>query len=321
MLSLIIPVYGNERDVHPLVDAIEGVARDCPMPFEAVFVVDGSPDQSFQRLRDRLPQAAFASTLVSLSRNFGAFNAVRCGMEVAAGEYMVVMAADLQDPFDLPMRFLETLTRGDVDIAFGVLSDRDDHWLDVLTSRTFWSLYRRFVLPELPRGGVHSFACTRRVRDRLMELREPTVNLAAQLFWLGFRRAFVTYERQRRMRGRSGWTLAKKLAYAFDSLFSFTDLPIRFLLLVGVLGTLSASIYAILLLAAALMGRIAVPGYAPTVLVVTFFGSITSLGLGIVGEYVWLILRTTRARPAYIVEWRETFGAGAGGGGLSPHVQ
>src|SRR5688572_30222356 len=121
MLSLIIPVYGNERDVHLLVDAIEGVARDCPMPFEAVFVVDGSPDQSFQQLRDRLPQAAFASTLVSLSRNFGAFNAVRCGMEIAAGEYMVVMAADLQDPFDLPMRFLETLTRGDVDIAFGVL--------------------------------------------------------------------------------------------------------------------------------------------------------------------------------------------------------
>jgi hypothetical protein len=145
------------------------------------------------------------------------------------------------------------------------------------------------------------------VRDRLLQLREPTTNLIALFFWLGFRRAYVPYDRQRRRDGRSAWTLAKKLRYGFDSLFSFTDLPIRLLLLLGVVGTVTAVVFAALLLSASLAGRITVPGYAPTVLIVTFFGSITSLGLGILGQYVWLILQTTRGRPGYVVESTESF--------------
>jgi polyisoprenyl-phosphate glycosyltransferase len=145
------------------------------------------------------------------------------------------------------------------------------------------------------------------VRDRLLELREPTTNLIALFFWLGFRRAYVPYDRQPRRDGRSAWTLGKKLRYGFDSLFSFTDLPIRLLLLLGVVGTVSAIVLAVLLLSASLAGRIAVPGYAPTVLIVTFFGSITSLGLGILGQYVWLILQTTRGRPGYLVDRIESF--------------
>jgi len=117
----------------------------------------------------------------------------------------------------------------------------------------------------------------------------------------------VPYDRQPRRDGRSAWTLGKKLRYGFDSLFSFTDLPIRLLLLLGVVGTVSAIVLAVLLLSASLAGRIAVPGYAPTVLIVTFFGSITSLGLGILGQYVWLILQTTRGRPGYLVDRIESF--------------
>jgi hypothetical protein len=146
------------------------------------------------------------------------------------------------------------------------------------------------------------------VRNRLIELREPTINLMALLFWLGFTRKYVAYDRQQRQEGRSAWTLSKKIRYCFDSIFGFTDLPIRLLLLVGTLGTAAAVIFALGLLWASLAGEIRVPGYAPTVLVVTFFGSITSLGLGILGQYVWLILQTTRGRPAYVVEQVEHFG-------------
>jgi hypothetical protein len=145
------------------------------------------------------------------------------------------------------------------------------------------------------------------VRDRLLQLREPTTNLIALFYWLGFRRAYVPYHRELRRDGRSAWTLAKKLRYGFDSLFAFTDLPIRLLLLLGVVGSVAAVVFAVLLLSASLSGRITVPGYAPTVLIVTFFGSITSLGLGIVGQYVWLILQTTRGRPGYLIDRAESF--------------
>jgi glycosyltransferase involved in cell wall biosynthesis len=307
MLSIVIPVFRNEKNIDRLVEELERINLLAPMPIEVVAVVDGSPDRSLELLQRALPGAAFSSVLVSLSRNFGAFNAVRCGLEQASGEYIAVLAADLQEPADLALTFLDILRRDQADIVFATHSSRDDPWFDEISSRVFWALYRRWVLPELPPGGVNAVGCTSMVRDRLLQLREPTTNLIALFFWLGFRRAFVAYERQPRRDGRSAWTLAKKLRYGFDSLFSFTDLPIRLLLLLGVVGTVTAVVFAALLLSASLAGRIAVPGYAPTVLIVTFFGSITSLGLGILGQYVWLILQTTRGRPGYVIDNSETF--------------
>jgi len=307
MISIVIPVFRNEKNVDRLVQELERIAGIAPMPIEAVLVVDGSPDRSLDMLRESLPRASFPSVLVSLSRNFGAFNAVRCGLEAASGEYIAVLAADLQEPADLALTFLDVLSRDEADIVFATRSSRDDPWFDELSSRVFWSLYRRWVLPELPSGGVNAVGCTSVVRDRLLQLREPTTNLIALFFWLGFRRVYVPYDRQPRRDGRSAWTLAKKLRYGFDSLFSFTDLPIRLLLLLGLIGTATAILFSVALLSASLAGRIAVPGYAPIVLSVTFFGSITSLGLGILGQYVWLILQTTRGRPGYVIDRSESF--------------
>ena len=310
MLSIVIPVFRNEANIPHLLAEMDRIAGLSPMPVELVLVVDGSPDRSLEILRDSLSAHRFASALVSLSRNFGAFNAVRCGLEMASGEYIVVMAADLQEPADLALTFLSILRAGDADIVFGTPSTRDDPWFDTTSSRLFWAAYRRLVLPDVPPAGVHTFGCARIVRDRLMELREPTTNLVALLFWVGFRRAFVPYDRQRRTHGRSAWTLGRKLRYGLDSMFSFTDVPIRLLLLLGAVGTVTAVTFAVLLLAASLAGRIDVPGYAPTMLAVTFFGSITSLGLGILGQYAWLILQATRGRPSYLVERVDHFPAG-----------
>jgi glycosyltransferase involved in cell wall biosynthesis len=307
MLSIVIPVFRNEKNIDRLVQELERVAALSPLPLEVVFVVDGSPDRSLELLQQALPHASFSSVLVSLSRNFGAFNAVRCGLEIASGDYFAMLAADLQEPADLALTFLEILRRDEADITFATRVSRDDPWFDELSSRLFWALYRRWVLPEIPPGGVNAVGCTKMVRDRLLQLREPTTNLIALFFWLGFRRAFVPYHRQRRNDGRSAWTLAKKIRYGIDSLFSFTDLPIRLLLFLGAAGSVAAVVFAVLLLGASLTGRITVPGYAPTVLIVTFFGSITSLGLGIIGQYVWLILQTTRGRPGYLIDRTENF--------------
>jgi glycosyltransferase involved in cell wall biosynthesis len=311
MLSIVIPVFGNEANISRLLHEMERIAGASPIAVELVLVVDGSPDRSLQVLRESLPGRNFSAVLVSLSRNFGAFNAVRCGLEIATGEYFVALAADLQEPADLALTFLGPLRAGEVDIVFGTPSTRDDPWFDTLSSRLFWSAYRRLVLPDVPEAGVHTFGCTKVVRNRLVELREPTTNLVALLFWMGFRRAYIPYERQQRRAGRSAWTLGRKLRYGLDSMFSFTDLPIRFLLLLGLIGTVTAVTFSILLLAASFAGRVVVPGYAPTILAVTFFGSITSLGLGILGQYAWLILQATRGRPSYLVERVDRFSPAA----------
>jgi hypothetical protein len=129
---------------------------------------------------------------------------------------------------------------------------------------------------------------------------------------LGFRRAFVPYERRPRLDGRSAWTLGRKVRYALDSVFSVTDLPIRALLLLGVTGTTAAVVAAVTVFVFWAMGRIPVLGYTPLMLVITFFGGSTALGLGIVGQYLWLSLQNARGRPNFIVKAASAYDGRAG---------
>jgi glycosyltransferase involved in cell wall biosynthesis len=213
-----------------------------------------------------------------------------------------VLAADLQEPPELVLEFHRLLKAGDADVVLGYRTRRADPWWSRWLSDGFWSVYRRFVVREMPKGGVDVFGCTRVVRDRLLELRESTTNLIALLLWLGFRRAFVPYERRARLEGRSAWTFGRKLRYAIDSIFSFTDLPIRALLALGLTGTLFAISAGVLVFVMWALGRISVLGYTPLMLVTTFFGGLTALGLGIVGQYLWLTLENSRGRPNYLVK-------------------
>jgi polyisoprenyl-phosphate glycosyltransferase len=307
MLSLVIPVYNNLESLPRLLRELEAFSERLPDDLEVVFVVDGATDGSDRYLREHLPTWRVASRLIELSRNFGSFPAIAGGLEQASGDVIAVMAADLQEPVDLILEFQRLLAAGEADVVFGVRKRRGDPFWSRWLSEIFWRLYRRFVVSDMPQGGVDVFGCTRQVRDRLMELKESHTNLVALVLWVGFRRAFVPYDRQPRLEGRSQWTVGRKLRYAIDSVFSFTDLPIRALLFLGVAGTAFAAAAAVTVFVMWALGRIPVLGYTPLMLVITFFGGLTALGLGIVGQYLWLSLQNTRRRPNYIVKTATAF--------------
>lgn len=307
-LSLVIPVYGNEGSIDELLEAICDIQRDIsPAPFEAVFVVDGSPDRSYARLAECLPVAGFPARLLCLSRNFGAFSAIRVGLEKANGDVIAVMAADLQEPPGLVSRFLTELSAGTIDVAFGTREARDDPFSTKLASGLFWAAYRRFVIPDIPKGGVDIFAVTACFRDRLIGMTESNTSLLAQLFWLGGRRTFLSYRRRKRRHGKSGWTLRKKLRYLSDSIFSFTDLPVRLLIHLGMTAMVVAILLGIVTLGAKLSGVVEVPGYTGTMLTILFFGALNSLGLGVVGTYAWRAFENTKGRPLAVVQSDESF--------------
>jgi polyisoprenyl-phosphate glycosyltransferase len=308
VLSLIIPVYKNEENLPRLLQELTAFADRFPAELEVVFVVDGSPDASHEILRTSLAGVSFESQLLELSRNFGSFSAIRAGLQAGRGAYFGVLAADLQEPLGLMDEFYCILHAGEADVCFGHRVRRVDPWLSQFFSETFWALYRRFVIKDMPRGGIDVFGCTRRVRDQLLELVEADTNLVALLFWVGFRRRFVPYERQPRLEGRSAWTFPKKFRYALDSIFNFTDLPLKLLLVVGTVGMTVAIVASIIVLTAWLTGHITVLGYTPLMLEIAFFGGSTALGLGVIGQYLWLNLQNSRRRPGFIVRTSESFG-------------
>jgi glycosyltransferase involved in cell wall biosynthesis len=303
-LSLIVPVYLNEPGIADLVAAVRRLNELVNGRLEAVFVVDGSPDRSFELLQAALETLPFPAQLLAHSRNFGSFPAIRTGLHAARGEYFAVMAADLQEPLELIVAFFASLTADECDVVVGVRNSRQDPPLSRLGSTIFWSVYRRFVVKDIPIGGVDVFGCNRTFRQQLLQLEESRSSLIALIFWLGFRRTLVPYERRSRKDGKSAWTLRKKIDYMTDSVFAFTDYPIRIVIRTGLVGSAVSGILAGVVVIARLLDRIPVPGYAATMIAVLFLGTLNLLGLGVVGAYAWRAYENSKARPLAVVAVR-----------------
>ena len=308
--SVVVPVYRNQENIGELIERLAALHGSVPGGIEAVCVVDGSPDASHELLAAALPHAAFPSRLVLLSRNFGSFAAIREGLRVARGRWLAVMAADLQEPQSLPEAFFATLRAGEADVVVGTRTSRGDPLRDRLASSAFWGLFRRFVRPDLPPGGIDVFGCTRAFAAHLLRFDESHSSLVGQLLWLGFRRATVPYARVERRAGASAWTWRRKLGYFLDSVFSFSDLPIKAFLALGVIGIAASALFALVVLVARLAGAVAVPGYAATVITVLFFSGLNLFGLGIIGSYVWRTYENTKGRPLAVVMQEQSFGPG-----------
>lgn len=300
--SVIVPVYRNEASIPRLLQALSAINDSFEDGIETVFVVDGSPDRSYAILHSALADLAFPAQLLAHSRNFGSFPAIRSGLQAARGDYFAVMAADLQEPPELVTAFFRMLGADECDVVVGTRTGRqNDPWSSRMASAVFWGLYRRLVVPEMPPGGVDIFGCNRVFRDQLLQLEESRSSLIALIFWLGFRRRQVGYERLARQEGRSAWTLGKKIDYMMDNVFAFTDFPIRLLIKVGAGGAAVSGLAGLVVLIARFTGSIRVPGYAPTMLAVLFLGAVNLFGLGLVGTYAWRAYENSKRRPLAVI--------------------
>jgi glycosyltransferase involved in cell wall biosynthesis len=307
MNALIIPVYKNEESINDLLDAVTSIGNHFPGEFTATFIVDGSPDRSYSLLEKLLPAMNFKTQLVLHSRNFGSFAAIKTGLQRTDAAHYAVMAADLQEPPELLIEIFKTLSSKESDVVIGSRNSRKDPFFSKLFSTIFWDFYRKNIIHGIPKGGVDIFGCNRRVRDFVLELHESNSSLIGQLFWVGFNRAFVSYDRRERAKGKSSWTVGKKINYLMDSIFAFTDLPIKILLGTGFFGAMVSLIFALSVVTIKLLGQVPVSGYAATILTIVFFGTVNIFGLGIIGSYAHRTFENTKGRPYSIIVDEKTF--------------
>jgi len=306
--SVIVPVYRNRDSIPELIERLAALWRAREGCVEAVFVVDGSPDDSLGCLRAALAETPLPAQLVSLSRNFGSFSAIRAGLSLARGDYVGVMAADLQEPPEILQAFFDSLEAGECDIALGQRIGRADPAVSSLASRVYWGLYRRFVNPEIPRGGVDVFGCTAEIAARISSFTETHTSLIGLLYWIGYRRKYFPYARQARRHGKSGWTFGRKFRYLLDSIYAFTDLPIMALQAIGLIGVVGSTLVGLFVFIAWLLGNIREPGYTPLMIVLLASTSAILLALGVVGSYVARAYENSKGRPVSLVASHEFFG-------------
>ncbi len=301
MNALIVPVYKNEESIVDLLSAVGSIGKNFPNQFTAVFVDDGSPDKCSLLLEELLPTMVYPSRLIRHSRNFGSFAAIRSGLQKMEATNYAVMAADLQEPCELIIDMFNQLSSHKADVVIGSRNSRKDLLLSRICANLFWNFYRKHVVREIPKGGVDIFGCNRRVRDILVDLHEANSSLIGQLFWIGFARSVISYDRRARAKGKSAWTLPRQLDYLMDSIFAFTDLPIKVLLGAGFLGASLSLIFGVAVVLAKFFGQIPVPGYAATILTIIFFGTLNIFVLGIIGTYAHRTYENTKGRPYSIV--------------------
>ncbi len=305
--SVIVPVYLNEDSMQEMVQRFSSLNDKFSGQLEAIFVVDGSPDSSYAILRELLPSVSFPARLVSHSRNFGSFAAIKTGFSLARGSVMAVMAADLQEPIELVIDFFRELDKGEAEIVLGVRKGRTDPFTSRVSSGAFWWMYKRLVHREIPPGGVDVFAVTKPVAQTLLEMTESHSSLIGQLMWVGYRKAQVMYSRLPRRHGKSAWSISKKIRYLNDSIYSFTSLPIVIILTIGLLGTLISGLLALVVLSTWLIGGIPVPGYAAQMIAQLFSTGSILFAMGVLGTYIWRTYENSKHRPPSIVMYDEVF--------------
>ncbi|MEK7091927.1 MAG: glycosyltransferase family 2 protein [Patescibacteria group bacterium] len=299
--SIIVPLYGSEENLPYTLPRLLKLADELiDYEIELLFVDDASPDQSAQLIL-AARQKDSRIKLVRLSKNFGSMLAIMAGVQYATGDCLGVIAADLQDPPELFKEMLLRWQTGDK-VVLAVRSDREESVSQKLFAGFYYRLLAKFALPNYPRGGFDFVLFDRQVSSELLAAQEKNTNLMSLIYWLGHQRSTIYYVRQKRQRGHSRWTLAKKLKLVVDSFVSFSYLPIRLISIIGFVTALLSFAYGLFVFIEALLGKIAVQGYSALMTVITFLLGLIMVMLGIIGEYLWRVLDEVRSRPAYVVD-------------------
>ena len=299
--SLVIPVYYNEKNLNPLYEDISKKlypAKD--IEWEIVLVNDGSKDNSYEVMKE-LAKKDKRIKIISLSRNFGSHAAVLCGLANCTGDCAVVKAADLQEPTELVLEMLESWRKGN-NVVLAVREGREEKASQTFFSNMYYRMVRKFALPEMPKSGFDVYLVDRKVINVLKNLDESNSALTGQILWSGFKTDKVYYTRLERKIGKSTWTLKKKIKLVSDTLFSFSNLPITLVSLVGFFSCAGALLWALVVFIYKMLDKIEVSGWTTLFIFNLFSFGIIMLTLGILGEYLWRTFDSSRKRPTYIIE-------------------
>ena len=300
-VSLVIPVYYNEENLVPLYkDLKEKFIDQIDFDYEIVMVNDGSKDRSWEIL-EQLAKEDYHIKIISLSRNFGSHAAVLCGLNYCTGDCAVIKAADLQEPTELILEMIDSWKQGN-NVVLAVRSGRDESKSQTFFANFYYKLVQKTALPEMPDMGFDVYLVDRKVIEVLSRLDEKNSALTGQILWSGFKTDKVYYRRLARELGQSRWTLRKKIKLVFDTLFSFTVLPISLVLNLGFFAICGSLIWTIVVLISKLNGSIIEIGWTSLFIFNLFSFGVVMMTLGILGEYLWRTFDASRNRPTFIIE-------------------
>ena len=305
MISIVIPLWNEERGIEALFARLHQMEQNVPVPVEIVVVDDGSTDETGSVLKKHLP--TFRNwTMLSLSRNFGQQAAYRAGLDHALGDAVVFIDADLQDPPELISDMVERWQQG-AKVVVACRQSRTEKGLRGFLLKRFHTIFNALTGGIMPKDSGTFGLMDRVVADQVRKLPEVNLFLPGLRSWFGYKQEIVFYDRAARV-DQPKQTFRKLFAYAWDGITSFSEVPLKLIglagLIISALGFCYAAVLVFIKVAQALgfFHELEVMGFTTLAVAVLFMGGVQLLCLGIIGEYVARAYKETKRRPIYVVD-------------------
>ncbi len=300
-ISIVIPFMNEELNLKNLTYILGNycVANNS-CSYEVLFVDDGSIDNSYETLIS-VSHTGYSYKIIKLTKNFGAHAALRAGIFNATGDYITFVYADLQDPLELIDR-LFVLNENGCSIAWAARNNPPKGTFEKLFSKAYANLMKIFVNKNYPSKGFDVVMFNQKVQKELNNNIESNSSVFLQILNLGYKQEFITYEKQKRLEGKSKWTISKKVKLLIDSFVAFSFAPIRFVSIIGILMFLTGVLLSFYIISRKLMYDDIVNGWTALSTILLLGFGITNISIGILAEYLWRTLDASRKRPVFIIE-------------------
>lgn len=318
-LSIVVPCFNEEACLDALYARISAVARaQAGDDYELVLVNDGSSDASWSVMKALAAKDARV-VAINLSRNHGHQLALTAGLDLAAGDHILILDADLQDPPELLPQMMEVLHAQGADVVYAVRRQRaGEGFAKKASAALFYRLLSRLTDTDIPLDTGDFRLMSRRALDALMAMPEQARFIRGMVAWIGFKQVPIAYDRDERLAGETKYPLSKMIGLATDAITGFSTAPLRLASHAGlVLAAASGLILAYILYG--WLSGIAVEGWTSIMLVVVLLGAGQMLVLGMIGEYLGRLFIQSKGRPTYIVA--EVAGHVAGTPKLGHHAE
>lgn len=313
LISVVVPAYNEEAVLSEFFSRLDAVFDSLSdFQCEVIFVNDGSTDGT-QRLVDELAARSDRVASVDFSRNFGKEIAMTAGLDHARGDAVVVIDADLQDPPELIVQFVEEWQRG-YDVVYAKRTQRDgETWLKKSTAACFYRVMARLSKVQIPQDTGDYRLMSRRAVDALLQLREHHRFMKGLFAWIGFPSKAVEYRRDPRAAGAGKFNYWKLWNFAIEGITSFTTAPLKFATYLGTLIAVLSFLSGAWVIFKTLWWGEPVRGYATLIVTILFLGGVQLFCIGVLGEYLGRIFGETKGRPLYLVKRYEQARIVAGG--------
>ncbi|HVV68980.1 MAG TPA: glycosyltransferase family 2 protein [Gammaproteobacteria bacterium] len=305
IISLIVPLYNEADNILTLYERLVTAMQPLPYAWEMICINDGSQDETLVKLL-QLREKDKRIQVVDFSRNFGKEAAMTAGLNLAIGDAMIPVDADLQDPPELIPELVKKWEEG-FDVVNAVRNVREgESWLKRMTAHLFYRSINRMSKTKIPEDTGDFRLLSRPVVDALQQIPERRRFMKGLFAWVGFKTATIHYNRPPRHAGKTSWNYWKLWNFALEGITSFSQMPLQFASYLGIIVALTSILYGIFFLIRTLLYGNPIPGYPSLMVSVLFLGGVQLIALGVIGEYLGRVSDESKQRPIYIIRKKWT---------------